>query len=99
MDYSRTLSVLLFAGINVVILFRVAKPLTTFKTILCLSMFGIIVLAFITPIGRYIFSFTKLSFRHWVEALAIIILSGPIITKFVDIFRVRINKKFKVKTN
>ena len=99
MDYSRTLSVLLFAGINMIILFRVAKPLTTFKTILCASMFGIIVFAFITPIGKYIFSFTALSFRHWIEALAVIILSGPAITKFVDIFRVRVNRKFKVKTN
>lgn len=99
MDYSRTLSVLLFAGINMVILFRVARPLTKFKTILCASMFGIIVLAFITPIGRYIFSFSKLNLRHWIEALAIIVLSGPAITKFVDIFRVRINRKFKVKTN
>jgi len=82
-----------------IILFRVAKPLTTFKTILCVSMFGIIVLAFVTPIGRYVFSFTKLSLRHWIEALAVIVLSGPVITKFVDIFRLRINRKFKVKTN
>lgn len=99
MDYSRTLSVLLFAGINMTILFRVARPLTKFKAILCASMFGIIVLAFITPIGRYVFSFTLLSLRHWLEALAVIVLSGPVITKFVDIFRVRVNKKFKVKTN
>ena len=99
MDYSRTLSVLLFAGINMIILFRVAKPLNTFKPVLCASMFGIIVLAFITPIGRYIFSFAELSLRHWAEALAVIVLSGPAITKFVDIFRVKVNRKFKVKTN
>ncbi|WP_459479690.1 cation-translocating P-type ATPase [Clostridium saccharoperbutylacetonicum] len=98
LDYSRTLSVLMFSGISMVILFRVAKPLTKFKTIMCLSMFGIIVLAFITPIGREIFSLSVINIKDWAISLAVIILSGPLITKIVDIFRVRVNRKFKVKT-
>ena len=98
MMYSRTLAVLMFAGISMVVLFRVARPLTKFKTIMCLTMFGIIVLAFLTPIGRDIFSLSVIKPMHWVISLAIIVLSGPLITKIVDIFRVRVNKKFKVKT-
>lgn len=98
MAYSRTLAVLMFAGISMVILFRVARPLSKFKTGMCLTMFGIIVLAFATPIGRYIFSLSEIRLRDWIISLAVIILSSPLITKFVDIFRVRVNKKFKVKT-
>jgi cation-transporting P-type ATPase E len=98
MDYSRTLAVLMFAGISMVILFRVARPLSKFKSGMCLAMFGIIVLAFATPIGRYIFSLSEIRLRDWIISLAVIILSSPLITRFVDIFRVRVNKKFKVKT-
>jgi len=61
-------------------------------------MFGLIVLAFLTPIGRDIFSLSVIQPMHWVISLGIIVLSSPLITKIVDIFRVRVNKKFKVKT-
>ncbi|MDU7442009.1 MAG: HAD-IC family P-type ATPase, partial [Clostridium sp.] len=80
MQQSRTLALLMFAGISMVILFRVAKPLTNFKAVLCLSMFGIMILAFITPIGRYIFSLTTIKLRYWAISLAVIVLSGPLIT-------------------
>ena len=98
MQQSRTLALLMFAGISMVILFRVAKPLTNFKAVLCLSMFGIMILAFITPIGRYIFSLTTIKLRYWAISLAVIVLSGPLITRFVDLFRIRVNKKYKVRT-
>ncbi|AGX45400.1 cation-translocating P-type ATPase [Clostridium saccharobutylicum] len=98
MEYSRTLALLMFAGISMVVLFRVARPLTKFKTIMCLSMFGIIVIAFLTPIGRIIFSLSTIHLRDWIISLVVIVLSGPLITKIVDIFRVRINRKFKVET-
>lgn len=98
-EYSRTLAVLMFGGISMVILFRVAKPLTKFKTILCFAMFGIIVLGFLTPIGRYIFSLSSIRLRDWAVALSVIVLSSPLITKIVDIFRVRVNRKYKIKTN
>lgn len=98
MQQSRTLALLMFAEISMVILFRVAKPLTNFKAVLCLSMFGIMILAFITPIGRYIFSLTTIKLRYWAISLAVIVLSGPLITRFVDFFRIRVNKKYKVRT-
>ena len=98
MEHSRTLALLMFAGISMVILVRVARPLTKFKAILCSIMFGIMMLAFITPIGRFIFSLTTIKLRYWVICLTVIVLSSPLITKFVDFFRVRVNKRYKVKT-
>jgi cation-transporting ATPase E len=98
MDYSRTLAVLMFSGISMVVLFRVARPLTKFKTLMCLTMFGIIVLGFLTPIGREIFSLTKIQLSHWIISLTVMIISSPLITKIVDVFRIRVNKKYKVKT-
>lgn len=98
MMYSRTLAVLMFGGISMVILFRIARPLTKFKTIMCLTMFGIIVLAFLTPIGRYIFSLSQIQLKHWLICLAVIVLSSPLITKIVDIFRIKVNRKYKIKT-
>lgn len=97
MRYSRTLAVLMFGGISMIILFRVARPLTKFKTILCLTMFGIIVLAFLTPIGRLIFTLSDIKIREWIISLAVIVGSGPLITKIVDVFRNRVNKKFKIE--
>lgn len=97
MIHSRTLALLMFSGISMVVLFRVARPLTKFKTILCLTMFGIIVLAFLTPIGRYIFSLSKLGLKEWIISLAVIIGSGPLITRIVDVFRNRVNKRFNIQ--
>lgn len=98
MEYSRTLAVLMFAGISMVVLFRVARPLTNFKTALCLIMFGVILLAFLTPIGRAIFNLSIIPPKHWIIALVVIILSSPLITKIVDIFRIKADKKYKIKT-
>ncbi|EKQ57806.1 MULTISPECIES: cation-translocating P-type ATPase [unclassified Clostridium] len=98
MEYSRTLAVLMFAGISMVVLFRVARPLTSFKTGLCFMMFGVIVLAFLTPIGRYIFNLSVIPLKDWAISLAVIVLSSPLITKIVDIFRIKVNKKYKIKT-
>lgn len=93
--YSKTASLLLFAGISMVILIRVARPLTKFKIGLCIAMFSIMALAFLTPIGRLIFSLERLKLRHWIVSLAVIFGSGPLITELVDILRRRVNKKYK----
>lgn len=97
MEYSRSLALLMFAGISMVVLFKVARPLTKFKTVLCLAMFGIIVIAFLTPLGRLIFSLSKMNLKEWIISLAIIVCSGPIITKLVDLFRKKMNKKLKIE--
>lgn len=98
LEYSRTLALLMFSGISIVILFRVARPLTKFKTILCGSMFGIILVAFLTPIGRFVFSLNTIILKYWVICLLIIGISGPCITKVVDVIRNVINKRFNMKS-
>lgn len=92
--YSKTLSLLMFAGISMMILIRVARPLSKFKFALCLTMFCIIAIAFLTPPGRFIYSLTTLKLSHWLISLAVIFGSGPIITELVDIFRSKANKKY-----
>lgn len=98
MEMSRTMAVLMFGGISMVILLRVARPLTKFKTILCASMFAVVILAFLTPIGRCIFSLGTIKFKYWMISLAVIVGSSPLITKVVDIFRNKINKKFNIES-
>ena len=93
--YSKTAALLLFAGISMMILIRVARPLTKFKMGLCIAMFFIMALAFLTPVGRLIFSLERLKLRHWIISLAVIFGSGPLITELVDILRRRVNKKYK----
>ncbi|AIY79017.1 cation-translocating P-type ATPase [Clostridium botulinum] len=94
-EYSRTLALLMFAGVSMIILLKVSRPLTTFKFCLVVLMFGIVVIAFITPIGRVIFTLEKLKLRHWIISLAVIILSAPLITKIVDLVRKKVIKVFK----
>lgn len=94
-EYSRTVSLLMFAGVSVIILLKVSRPLTKFKFYLVILMFGIMVLAFVTPIGRILFTLEKLELRHWIISLVIIVLSAPLITKIVDLVRSKVNKIFK----
>ncbi|WP_252231176.1 HAD-IC family P-type ATPase [Clostridium sp. ZBS15] len=94
-EYSRTLALLMFSGVSMIILLKVSRPLTTFKFCLVVLMFGIVILAFITPIGRIIFTLEKLKLRHWIISLVVIILSAPLITKIVDLVRKKVNKVFK----
>ncbi|WP_252238916.1 cation-translocating P-type ATPase [Clostridium sp. VAP51] len=94
-EYSRTLALLMFAGVSMIILLKVSRPLTTFKFCLVVLMFGVVVIAFITPIGRVIFTLEKLKLRHWIISLAVIILSAPLITKIVDLVRKKVIKVFK----
>lgn len=98
MEMSRTMALLMFGGISMVILIRVSRPLTLFKSILCALMFGIIILSFLTPIGRYIFSLGTIKLKYWIISLAVIIGCAPLITKSVDIFRNKVNKKFNIET-
>ena len=98
MEMSRTMALLMFGGISMVILLRVSRPLTLFKSILCASMFGIIILAFLTPIGRFIFSLGTIKLKYWIISLVVIVGCAPLITKSVDVFRNKINKKFNIET-
>lgn len=95
--YSKTLALLMYAGVAIIVMVRVARPLTIFKIVLSAFMTGIIAAAFLTPAGRYVFSLSKIRFIHWMISLAVIAGSWPLITIIVDWFRVRVNRKYSSK--
>lgn len=85
----RTLAVLTSGGIGIVVLLKVAKPLNLFKAGLVFLMFILFSLAFITPIGRSIFSFTVLNSKYILISIGLILISYFII----DILTKIISKK------
>ncbi|MDQ0150296.1 cation-translocating P-type ATPase [Eubacterium multiforme] len=91
LETSRTLAVLMLAGVSMVILFKVALPLTPFKIGLVILMMLIVSLGFITPIGRLIFTLTKLSGMQWLLSAGAIALSVPILATVVSLIRVKKN--------
>ncbi|MEG1003690.1 cation-translocating P-type ATPase [Clostridium sp.] len=88
-EHCRTLAVLMLAGVSMIILFKVALPLTPFKIFLVVVMMGIVSLAFITPIGREIFSLTRLNKMEWLISAGTIALSIPLLATIVSVVRVR----------
>lgn len=90
-ETSRTLAVLMLAGVSMVILFKVALPLTPFKIGLVLAMMGVVSLGFITPIGRYIFTLSKLTLMQWMLSLITIVISIPVLAIVVKLIRIRKN--------
>lgn len=91
LETSRTLSVLMLAGVSMVILFKVALPITPFKIVLVILMMLIVSLGFITPIGRLIFTLTKLSPMQWLLSAGAIALSVPILATLVSVIRIKKN--------
>lgn len=91
LETSRTLSVLMLAGVSMVILFKVALPITPFKIGLVILMMLIVSLGFITPIGRLIFTLTKLSPMQWLLSAGAIALSVPILATLVSVIRIKKN--------
>lgn len=88
-ETARTLAVLMLAGVSMVILFKVALPLTPFKVVLVFVMMGIVLLGFITPIGRLIFTLNKLTTMQWILSGVTIAVSIPILAAVVSLIRVR----------
>ena len=74
-----------------VILFKVALPLTPFKVGLVFAMMGVVLLGFITPIGRYIFTLSKLTLMQWGLSIITIVASAPVLAIVVKLIRVRRN--------
>lgn len=85
--YCKTLAVLVMTGISIVILVRVSMPLTKSKVRLSIVVGLTCLICFITPFGRYIFSFTPIDLRHWVMSMGLIILSIPLIFNAVKVVR------------
>lgn len=90
----RTLAVLTAGGIGLVVLLKVAKPLNLFKASLVFIMFLLFSLAFITPLGKNIFSFTTLSSKYLLISIGLIVISYFIIDIFIKIVN-KIKKQSK----
>ncbi len=89
LETSRTLAVLMLAGVSMVILFKVTLPLTPFKIGLVVIMMLIVLLGFITPIGRLIFTLDKLTSMEWILSGITIAASAPILAAVVSLIRVK----------
>ena len=75
----RTIAVLVFLGVSLVVLLRVAIPFNKFKLLLVFVMAAASFLCFIIPLARMIFGFTTLSLNEYLIALACIAISWPMI--------------------
>ncbi|HAK43431.1 MAG TPA: carbonate dehydratase [Clostridium sp.] len=80
LEECRTLSVIVAGGIGLVVLARVAYPLSIRKLALVLSMIGVFIISFIIPSARKIFIFTPVSGVFIFVALFLVALSWPLIT-------------------
>lgn len=91
-DHSRSVALLVFLGISLVILLRVAYPLTRFKLFLLVAMVVSSVICYLTPIGRWVFTLTPITISEWIMAIVFIVLSWPLLSVSVGVAR-----KFKSK--
>lgn len=78
-DEGRTTAVLVFLGVSLVILARVARPFTKFKLLLVLLMAFVSLICFVIPLGRYVFSFTTLTYQEVIISAVCVLLSWPMI--------------------
>lgn len=91
-DECRTISVLVFLGISLVILLRVARPFNKFKILLVGLMTLISTICFVVPIGKVVFSLTALNSKEYIMAIVCIAISWPIIeiiTKVIEKFIIK----------
>lgn len=70
---SKTVSVLTFAAISIIVLIKVSSPFNSIKFGIVVSMALVMLLAFITKIGRIIFSFQHVGMK---EILFVVILTA-----------------------
>ena len=96
-EVSRSIALLIFAGISLIILIRLSFPITKFKLVLVIGMISCVVLCYITPIGREVFSLSPLTIREWIMAGIFIVLSWPLISITVKGARVLFKENSKVK--
>ena len=85
LDVCRTIAVLILGALSLIVLLKVAKPVSTLKLRIVAIMVGLFILAFITPIGRWFFSLTTLN--NIIFPLVVIGISFPLITLMPRILR------------
>ena len=96
-EVSRSIALLIFAGISLIILIRLSFPITKFKFVLVICMISCIVLCYTTPIGREVFSLSPLTIREWGIAGIFTVLSWPLISITVKGARVLFKENSKVQ--
>lgn len=75
-DYARSVALLTFMGISLLILVRVSAPLTTFKFTLISTMMAFCIGCYIIPLGRNLFSLVEISLEHWGLVILLIVIAG-----------------------
>lgn len=96
-DHSRSVALAVFAGVSLVILFRISFPITKFKLGLTIAMSVCIALCYILPIGRVVFSLTPITFKEWIMVGAFTAASWPLISMSVMGVRFATKGKSKAK--
>ncbi|SHJ82656.1 cation-transporting ATPase E [Hathewaya proteolytica DSM 3090] len=82
----RTLSVTMLGVISLLILLKVASPVTPWKIALVASMIMLYVLSFITSAGRYIFRLKCLSYKYLLLVIVVTLLCLPLIKAMRNLF-------------
>lgn len=85
--HCRSVALLVFLGVSLVVLIRVAFPITRFKLFLVVSMITCTTICFITPLGRLVFSLTTIPFNELMIVAACTAASWPMITICVRVVR------------
>ncbi|MBD7912557.1 MULTISPECIES: HAD-IC family P-type ATPase [Clostridium] len=93
LEHCRSVAVLVFLGISLVILLRVALPFTPFKLFLVLAMMISAMICYVTPIGQIVFSLTPITSGQWMLAVGFTALSWPMLAISVGIARRFIGKR------
>lgn len=96
-EHSRTVALLIFAGISLVILTRISLPITKFKLILLMFMIFCVLICYFTPLFRVIFSLTTIKANDIMLAFILVLISWPLIHMSVKFVRKFTEEKANMK--
>ncbi|MGL4109833.1 cation-translocating P-type ATPase [Clostridium sp. LP20] len=96
-EHSRSVALLIFIGISLVILVRVALPVTKFKLSLVIGMIVCIGICYMTPVGRMVFTLTPITIKEWIIAGGFTVASWPLISVTVVVVRRLMNGKANIQ--
>ena len=91
-----TTSVFITFAINLLLIYRISRPLNRLRTALLFTVFSIMLIAFIVPFSRDFFEFTFLTKYGLITTIVIIVL-GAILFETLRIITKRIGAKYLTK--
>lgn len=97
--HSRSVAVLVFLGVSLVVLLRVSLPFTPFKLFLFIAMIISSIVCYMTPIGRLVFSLAPITIREWILCGVLIAISWPLISIVIRIEHAILSNKKEVEFN